>query len=377
VRRFGDAVSLGYLEEYAVAYILAIGTKDAAGTVTYFQTMNEVFQTSFGPPPGVAGGAPIVGRNGVDARLMLVIGIENGFAGAQAAYDFLMAYQEPNFADRTMLNFLAGNIGFGPGWAIDLQETAPVFFQLTVNKDGNGSGAVSSNPSGIDCGADCSESYTAGTNVTLSAIASAGSVFAGWSGACTGKDNCTVTMSEAKSVTATFNLQTFTVAVNKNGDGSGTVTSNEAGIYCGSVCSATFYAGTIVTAYAVADGNSVFGGWSGDGTCNGSGICSFTVNSNINLTATFSRSWYTLTVGKTGEGKVQSDPEGINCGHDCSEKYPAGTTVTLRASGQSGYELSYWYGACAGKGRCTITINNDTFVGAYFEKTKPGKGRGK
>ena len=53
---------------------------------------------------------------------------------------------------------------------------------LTVTRSGTGSGTVTSNPAGIGCGSDCSQSYTAGTVVTLSAAAAAGSTFTGWSG---------------------------------------------------------------------------------------------------------------------------------------------------------------------------------------------------
>ena len=68
-----------------------------------------------------------------------------------------------------------------------------------------GSGSVSSSPSGIDCGTDCSEAYAAGTMVTLTATASVGSTFAGWSGGgCTGTDPCTLTITAATSVMAAF-----------------------------------------------------------------------------------------------------------------------------------------------------------------------------
>ncbi|MCX7616330.1 MAG: hypothetical protein N2Z68_03000, partial [Patescibacteria group bacterium] len=76
---------------------------------------------------------------------------------------------------------------------------------LTVSKSGTGSGTVTSTPTGINCGTDCSESYTSGTSVTLRATASAGSVFAGWSGDCSGTGTCTVALDSNKTVTATFN----------------------------------------------------------------------------------------------------------------------------------------------------------------------------
>jgi CHRD domain/Bacterial Ig-like domain (group 3)/Divergent InlB B-repeat domain len=84
-----------------------------------------------------------------------------------------------------------------------------VFFTLTVNKAGAGLGSVGSEPVGITCGIDCSESYAGGTVVTLVALPEAGSVFAGWSAAsgsatCTGLGNCIVTVNAASSITATF-----------------------------------------------------------------------------------------------------------------------------------------------------------------------------
>jgi endoglucanase len=76
---------------------------------------------------------------------------------------------------------------------------------LTVTRAGTGTGTVTSAPSGVNCGTTCSASYANGTSVTLTATAATGSTFAGWSGACTGTGACTVSMSAARAVTATFN----------------------------------------------------------------------------------------------------------------------------------------------------------------------------
>jgi hypothetical protein len=73
-----------------------------------------------------------------------------------------------------------------------------------VNKSGTGSGTVSSSPAGISCGATCSASFASGASVTLTATAAAGSTFAGWGGACSGTAACTVSMSAAQTVIATF-----------------------------------------------------------------------------------------------------------------------------------------------------------------------------
>jgi len=78
---------------------------------------------------------------------------------------------------------------------------------LTVVKVGSGNCTVMSNPSGINCGDDCSESYPEDTEVTLSVSPDPGSVFGGWSGGgCSGIDGCVVsTTTNTTMVTVTCN----------------------------------------------------------------------------------------------------------------------------------------------------------------------------
>jgi hypothetical protein len=77
--------------------------------------------------------------------------------------------------------------------------------QLSVNKSGTGSGRVTSAPAGINCGSTCSYVFNANTNVTLTAAADAGYTFTGWSGGgCAGTGTCTINMTSATSVIATF-----------------------------------------------------------------------------------------------------------------------------------------------------------------------------
>jgi uncharacterized delta-60 repeat protein len=77
---------------------------------------------------------------------------------------------------------------------------------LALTKPGSGTGSVTSSPAGLNCGSTCAHAFKHGTAVTLTAIASAGSRFAGWSGACAGTGSCSLTMSAARSVTATFKV---------------------------------------------------------------------------------------------------------------------------------------------------------------------------
>lgn len=90
-------------------------------------------------------------------------------------------------------------------------------------------GAVTSNVPGITCGSDCSENFDAGTLITLTASASSGYTFSGWNGACSGTGSCTVTMSQARTVGATFTATPLppsapeALQVRDNGDRSVTI----------------------------------------------------------------------------------------------------------------------------------------------------------
>jgi len=85
-----------------------------------------------------------------------------------------------------------------------LVEYTPIPYLLTVSKIGNGSGTITSDIPGIDCGATCSASYPYGTTVTLTATPDPGSTFLGWSGsACNGG---VPTMTSPTGCTAVFGL---------------------------------------------------------------------------------------------------------------------------------------------------------------------------
>lgn len=77
---------------------------------------------------------------------------------------------------------------------------------LLVSKVGAGTGTVTSNVAGITCGADCTENYSSGTVITLTATPNVGSTFAGWTGGgCSGTGICITTLNSNVTITATFN----------------------------------------------------------------------------------------------------------------------------------------------------------------------------
>jgi len=75
---------------------------------------------------------------------------------------------------------------------------------LKVMKTGLGAGTVTSSLAGIDCGADCDETYGGTVTVTLTAAPAAGSSFSGWGGDCAGSATCTVTTDADRSLRAEF-----------------------------------------------------------------------------------------------------------------------------------------------------------------------------
>ncbi len=130
-------------------------------------------------------------------------------------------------------------------------------YTLTVNKDGTGSGMVTSGPAGIDCGSVCTDTFKACTQVTLRADPDDGSTFAGWSGPCTGvSTTCTVAMNKDKTVKATFNTCTYSITPKKQ----------------------TFYAS------------------------GGKGTINVTTQSDCTWTAASSVDWITITSGSNGTG---------------------------------------------------------------------------
>ncbi|MFL5959132.1 MAG: PASTA domain-containing protein [Gaiellaceae bacterium] len=98
---------------------------------------------------------------------------------------------------------VAGTTSVVPGHDDDLALARYLGSTLAIAKSGSGSGTVTSTPAGIHCGSACSAPF-AGGSVTLTAKPSAGSVFARWSGDCSGKGRCTLTVGTDRSVVAKF-----------------------------------------------------------------------------------------------------------------------------------------------------------------------------
>jgi len=255
---------------------------------------------------------------------------------------------------------------------------------LRITKAGAGTGDVTSSPAGINCGATCSYTFPAGTQVSLTARSDANSRLNGFTGACqTSGSTCTFVLSNNATVFVTFDLQVvvqplFRIEVTKSGGGLGTVSSSPPGLNCGTMCSATYAAGTLVTLTASPDANSMVAGFSG--ACRtGASTCAFVLTNNAIVSVSFeprvvAPSSFTLRVNRSGNGTgtVTSSPAGISCGTSCSGTYHAGTQVTLTANPDPDSKVTGFSGACqTGDATCSFVLTRDSTVSVAFDKRSP------
>jgi hypothetical protein len=272
-------------------------------------------------------------------------------------------------------------------YSVSVNKSALPLYELTVTK--NGSGTVRSDPAGIYCGTPgvirrCFNSFPRDTLVKLYASPNPGSSFSGWGGACAGNGStCIVTMSEAKTVTATFNpfvVNTKQLTITTEGTGFGTVTSSPTGINCGpkTTCAGAFNQCTPVTLTATAAHGSSFVRWGG--ACSGnSSTCTTIVSTDKPVKAIFdltasTRNLLTVTKSGAGSGTVVSNLTGINCSPTCptaSTTFAVGTTVILTATPAQGSIFFHWLGNCAGASTsCNVTMNAAKKVTAVFESSE-------
>ena len=88
-----------------------------------------------------------------------------------------------------------------------------------------------------------------------------------------------------------------------------------------------------------------------------------------------SRGAYELQVVRIVGGIVTSSPAGISCGqtgladeHDCSERFPAGTRVTITAKADRSLAFWYWNDACSGQPNpCKLVMDGDKTVSVRYK----------
>ncbi len=138
-------------------------------------------------------------------------------------------------------------------------------------------------------------SYGGSSNCT--ATANAGYTFNGFGGDCYGTSCSLTNVTANKNVTANFVLlANYALNVTQKGTGTGTVTSADGKINCGTDCNESYVKGQSLTLTALADSGSVFSSWSG--ACSGNNTCVVNMNTMQNVTATFTATAVDLAITK-------------------------------------------------------------------------------
>lgn len=233
-------------------------------------------------------------------------------------------------------------------------------YQLTGGPSPSAGGKVTVSPGTADF------YYNSGTAIQVTATASAGYAFDGWTSGASGTANpVTITMSQPVNVVAAFRSATATI-----------VTSSPAGLSV--LVDGTAYTTPHSFSWAANSSHTVnltspqgtgtryvFSKWSD------SGAQSHTITATAaggTVTATFNTQ-YQLTgqVTPAGSGTLSATP-GASDGY-----YAAGTSVSVKATANAGYTFSQWTGALAGSTNPqAVTMNGPRSVGGSFGAVASG-----
>ena len=246
----------------------------------------------------------------------------------------------------------------------------PRLMRLSVKVKGDGK--VRSYPEGLSCVKGiCTGKFPKGTKVVLKAVPDSAHVFSGWRGACRGESQCRVILKRPKLVAAIFEPKgpSELMILEAKIIGKGSINSQPSGLSCTpEACIGKFPAGKSVILTAAPKEGHEFSGW--DGACTGTGLCEVEMVSAKEVTATFTAVVFppvALTVAVEGEGRVTSDPEGIDCpSGGCTHEFENGKEVRLLAVPKDGHMFDGWSGACRGKEPCSITMSNKMSITASF-----------
>lgn len=141
----------------------------------------------------------------------------------------------------------------------------------------SGTGSVVSDVPGVSCSAACTTQWDQGAEFDLFPVPGGGRRFVRWSGACTGTDGCSVTMSQPQAVTAVFGPKQIDLTVTTTGRGR---------VACSPSCTRRFKAGNALKLTAVPATGWKFTGWSGG--CKGTRpVCKPRTDFALTVRATF------------------------------------------------------------------------------------------
>ncbi len=258
-----------------------------------------------------------------------------------------------------------------------------VALTLVLNGPGQGSATL---PGGFVCTlssqqttTSCTQTFDAGSSVTVVPTAATSSQFASFGGACTGTGACTVSMNAPQTVSLTFSVTQYPLTVALTGTGSGGVTASDGGSCASTLaqtavtCTRLVNAGTVVSFSTSPGAESTFGGFGGD--CSGFN-CNVTMNAprTVSVTMTRRQVQLTLQLSGTGAGAVTVDgapacsmtlTQGAS---SCTRLVDVGSTIVLGATPTTESLFDGFGGACIGGATCSLSVASPMTATASFRR---------
>jgi hypothetical protein len=196
--------------------------------------------------------------------------------------------------------------------------------------------------------------------------------------ACDANNNCSA-QSSPVSVTTLSGIN-YMLTITQNGPNVGATGITPIGQVCNTAgqCTYNIPAGTVLTISANAPGGSTPGNFSngtGSATSCATSTCTFTMNTDSSLTATFDSTKgpfpvLTMMLAGNGAGGVTENNDQCNSnGADsaCQTAWVTGSMVTLQAIPTTGSNFAGYSGACNGNGvSCSFAITANSSVTATF-----------
>lgn len=203
--------------------------------------------------------------------------------------------------------------------------------------------------------ANASGPYEHGSIVTITAIPSAGYDFLNWSGDTVGDSSSistSISMTEARSVTANFKIKSYSLTLTSNSSGGSVRTSDNENIY---------EYGTNVTLLATPSQGYSFVEWVGDFTSPDQNA-TFSIDGNKSINGTFQGNVHNLSLSQITRNADNSLNANNNLGGSLSagSSFSHGTVASLLATANPGYEFVEW--ETNGTIELEVTVSNGAFA---------------
>ena len=224
----------------------------------------------------------------------------------------------------------------------------------------------------------CTGTFDEDTVIKIIPTVSITHTFGSWTGcdSISSANVCTVTMTAAKTVTASFTARstpTPTYKLDARAGSGGSVRCRTGGI-SGTIvsCTGTFDEDTIVTITASVSNTHTFGSWTGCDSISSANVCTVTMNAARTVRAAFTAkppppATYRLNASAGTGGSIKCR---AGSAVSCTGRFNAGTVVTITASTNTGYDFGTWTGCDATSANvCTVTMTAARTVRATFTRT--------